>query len=173
MFHHLACATQLAKIVDEDQERQRRLRDPLRTANNPLLPPPAKLFGFTYASFYLEKTTFPASGVACAPRVFPIGTAKFSTLGDGGFVEKIRVGGGPIEGDGIVGEGTVGAGQLQQKKANLLFFVTATVYNGKGMLTEAQQVSDNMRCPIFVCVVFVKLSACFSGGMTRMASNNA
>lgn len=31
------------------------------TANNPLLPPPEKLFGFTYVSFFIEKTTFPAS----------------------------------------------------------------------------------------------------------------
>lgn len=30
------------------------------TADNPLLPPPEKLFGFTYVSFFIEKTTFPA-----------------------------------------------------------------------------------------------------------------
>eukprot|EP00903_Cladosiphon_okamuranus_P008596 g8244.t1 len=31
------------------------------TANHTLLPPPEKLFGFTYVSFFIEKTTFPAS----------------------------------------------------------------------------------------------------------------
>ena len=30
------------------------------TGNHPLLPPPEKLFGFTYVSFFIEKTTFPA-----------------------------------------------------------------------------------------------------------------
>ncbi|CAM9491552.1 unnamed protein product, partial [Scytosiphon promiscuus] len=30
------------------------------TADNPLLPAPEKLFGFTYVSFFIEKTTFPA-----------------------------------------------------------------------------------------------------------------
>lgn len=31
------------------------------TANHTLLPPPEKLFGFTYVSFFIEKTTFPAT----------------------------------------------------------------------------------------------------------------
>lgn len=30
------------------------------TGNHPLLPPPERLFGFTYVSFFIEKTTFPA-----------------------------------------------------------------------------------------------------------------
>lgn len=31
------------------------------SVNHRLLPPPEKLFGFTYVSFFIEKTTFPAS----------------------------------------------------------------------------------------------------------------
>lgn len=31
------------------------------TADHPLLPPPERLFGFTYVSFFIERTTFPAS----------------------------------------------------------------------------------------------------------------
>lgn len=132
----------------------------MRKIKHALLPPPVKLFGFTYASFYLEKTTFPAFNAACALRAYSAATTRFGTLGDGGCVEEIGDGGGLFDDDGVVGVGRVEAGQLQQQNANVLFFVTATVYNGKGMLTEAQQVSDDtprmLLCLLFFVVLIVR-----------------
>lgn len=75
-------------------------------------------------------------------------------------MEEIGDGGGLFDDDGVVGVGRVEAGQLQQQNANVLFFVTATVYNGKGMLTEAQQVSDDtprmLLCLLFFVVLIVR-----------------
>lgn len=86
-------------------------------SENPFLPPPKKVFGFTYVSFFIEKTTFPS-------RLRVAGAKSHSTTLRGGDMAAS----GKVE---KVGEPT--------------FFLRISVYNGKGKLTEAQQVGDKCR----------------------------
>lgn len=136
--------------MDGENERQRGLLDLLRSTNNSLLPPPVKLYGFTYASFYLEKTTFPPSGVFGAletSSTVPRGVAGsggggvgVETIGGEGALRGAGVGDGAGVNDSAGLSASNGVAGGQQQRADLVFFVTVTVYSGKGMPIEAQQV---------------------------------
>lgn len=71
------------------------------TADHPLLPPPEKIFGFTYVSFFIEKTTFSASKhnavidlTTPSPNVAALtGTFDFEGILPQNFVEVLYRGG--------------------------------------------------------------------------------
>ena len=135
---------------------------------NPLLPPPEKLFGFTYVSFFIEKTTL-AKATPAAAAAGGGGASSGSSFGatgkGGGFslsstfsrraseknIDTSNPGG---RVDKAAGDGS-SAGAVHQgatitaaaaavaaaaRAADNHFFIRISVYNVKGNLTEAQQV---------------------------------
>lgn len=113
----------------------------------PLLPAPKKLFGFTYVSFFIEKTTFstgiPATGTNAATTTAAVGRGAFGfTRIGGGFGTKGFGLGGGRRGymGGDTGNPSSPTTMAVGRAADAMYFVRVSVYNAKGKLTEAQQV---------------------------------
>ena len=125
---------------------------------NPLLPPPEKLFGFTYVSFFIEKTTLPASMTTGGRASYSIGATPGKV---GGFSLSSTFGRRPSEKNmdhsgrertrpessyivpptaTAAEAAAAAAAAAAAKAAEERFYVRISVYNVKGKLTEAQQV---------------------------------
>lgn len=109
----------------------------------PLLPPPEKLFGFTYVSFFIEKTTLPVSVVSPANNnATGAGGGSFSLSPGTGLWggSTGRKSGKWAEGGGETALHATPTTAAIDRVADRLYFVRVSVYSAKGKLTEAQQV---------------------------------
>lgn len=125
---------------------------------NPILPPPEKLFGFTYVSFFIEKTTLSAKTTAVLGGSANSGLGSTgkgggfslgSTFGRRGSEKNVDSNPGGREKAAEDGSTSVhqsatataaAAAVAAARAAEEHFFIRISVYNIKGNLTEALQV---------------------------------
>lgn len=122
-----------------------------------LLPPPKKIFGFTYVSFFVEKTSLPSSETTTSDHLLkandigPLTSPGETTRG--GTSAALQEGN---RDDNATDNNTTGVGGGRKGRENIFgtcaktggvfteevpLFLRISVHNAKGKLTETQQVS--------------------------------